>query len=610
MRYGKAIIVFFSIAFLGIAVYFGLQDSVPEKKPDTEISLSVIVQSNGKTEEIDCWEDEAGEYYIFLPSYADLTHTTISFDRNAIVSIDNQQIENGATCESLQLDTPYALKYVNKSRNLDTTLTFLQSGNVPTIYIDVQSGNMDYIHAVKGNEESGKMRLYSADGGLEYAGSIKSINGRGNSTWECSKKPYSLSLTYEADLLGMGAAEKWILLANAYDASNLRNKIVYDFAQAVGLDYSPQCQWVDLYLNGDYAGLYLLSTRNEIHEQRVAISQKNRFLVSMESKWRMEVQGIPYVKTDSSSFIAFRIHDSTIKRNKLQEILQSVENAILAEDGIDSVTGKSYLDFIDLDSWAKKYLIEEIFGNLDATGISQFFYWDGNDETGKMYAGPVWDYDYSMGYRLWPQTSVPTAFLVSKPHAYSADDSPWFYALYQRDAFYNCMLSLYQTIYTPLLENLLETGIDQYLTYISQAAAMNQIRHGIENAAVEAEYMQSFLTERIEFLNSVWLDNEEYCIVQVAFEESFTFACYAVRPGECIPDLSWYFSEPVNWYIVGTGELFDISQPIYQDVAICLEAEQNGEEQISSFQYIPGLVILIMLFVLFRIDKFRIKRKG
>ena len=107
--------------------------------------------------------------------------------------------------------------------------------------------DMDYIYRKKGNEESGNMTLYHTDGSVVFAGDMNSLKGRGNSTWtQFEKKPFALKLENAADLLGMGEAEKWILFANADDPSNMRNKMVYDYADAVGLPYSPDSQWVDL----------------------------------------------------------------------------------------------------------------------------------------------------------------------------------------------------------------------------------------------------------------------------------------------------------------------------------------------------------------------------
>ena len=152
-----------------------------------------------------------------------------------------------------------------------------------TVYIDTESGNMDYIHENKENKESGKISIYTSVEGIDYSGDLTSIKGRGNNTWdEFEKKPYNIELQNESNLLGMGKASQWVLLANADDHSNLRNKLVYDFSDEIGLEFSPDSRWVDLYLNGEYAGLYLLSERNEVHENRVNIDKTDGALLSIE----------------------------------------------------------------------------------------------------------------------------------------------------------------------------------------------------------------------------------------------------------------------------------------------------------------------------------------
>lgn len=175
MRYGKIIVCLLTVAFLAVGVYIGSLEPEPETK--AEISFSVIVRSGAETEKIDCWENASGEYCVFLPSYAELSDAFVSIDRKASVSINGQSVQDGTTCASLQLDTPYTFTYRNGKEYRDTTLTFVRSGNVPTIYIDVLSGNMDYIHAEKGNKEPGQLRLYSDQGELEYAGHVASIGG-------------------------------------------------------------------------------------------------------------------------------------------------------------------------------------------------------------------------------------------------------------------------------------------------------------------------------------------------------------------------------------------------------------------------------------------------
>lgn len=616
MRYGKIIICLFTAVFLASALYVGSLE--PEPEVQSELSFSVIVRSGEETEKIACWENAAGEYYVFLPSYAELADTFVSLGGKASVSINGQPVRDGTDCGSLQLDTPYSFTYLSKTEELDTTLTFCRSGNVPTMYIDVLSGNMDYIHAEKGNQEPGQLRLYSGQGELEYEVHVSGLSGRGNSTWLYEKKPYSLSLSYEADLLGMGAAQNWILLANACDSSNLRNKIVYDFSGEIGMAYSPECQWVDLYLNGDYAGLYLLTTRNEIHPQRVAISQTDSFLVSMELASRMKEQDIPYVSTGNSSWLAYRIHDSSIEKTSLQAMLQSMENAILAEDGVDPVTGKSYRELIDLDSWACRYLIDEVFGNFDAGSLSQFFYYDGSSGTGKIYAGPVWDMDNCLSLGGYPPNSIWSGW----PHLWDSDDSPLFYALWQKEEFRQRVLQLYEELFRPAAEPLLSHRIGEYQDQIRQAARVNALRWSAEDVSLQAQTIRGYLEKRLEFLDDYYLGDTGYCIVQEA-DPGGVWRCYAVAYGESLSWSYYYFDTEegryLGYYTADTDEPFDVNQPVYSDMTVYPKWESSGSEPAADSQaahsipvwtLAPLAGLLGILFLLLLADWIRAWRNG
>lgn len=590
MRHGKIMVCLFTAAFLAVAVFWGVKAS----QWDGTVSLSVVVSSGAETEEISCWRNEDGEYYVFLPSYADLTQIQIRTNTRCEVSLDGRLLADGISCGNIQLDIPYDLTYTYRGSTYHFSLTFVHSANVPAMYIDVVSGSMDYIHEKRGNEEPGTLRLYTADGELDHRGNLEFIKGRGNTTWYyADKKPYNLRLSVQADLLGMGQAENWVLLANAYDdESQLKNKIVYDFARNLGLAYTPECQWVDLYLNGEYAGLYLLCEKNEVHPERVAIGENGSFLVSKEWEQQLIEKNLPYIST--ASHAALRIHYSALDVNTLTRMWQSAENAILAEDGIDPVTGKHWQELIDLDSWAKKYLLEEVFGNIDAGFASQFFYYDGSGEDGKIFAGPIWDYDDIMG--------TPTWSLVHRPYAIPGENTLWFYTLYQKEAFHERVVQLYQTDFLPLLTDLLEEGIYRYAGKIDLAAKMNQKRWDTGDLAAAAEYTQAYMTERIGFFNSLWIDNEPYCLVMVTTTEGVHSYCYAVPPGRYLPDLSLGLQdmEVIGWYTMDTDEPFDITQPIYEDVEIYLKyagAVEDTEETEPSFVDFMLILIFILLFV-------------
>ena len=230
--------------------------------------FSVFVVTQAGSEKIHCWEGD-GVYHVFLPSHADLSNVEIQTNRLFPLYWNGKKVEDGTTIQSFFPDETVCFQIRKAMGRYDEVVVKIhRTENTASLFIDTSSGSLDYIHDTKGNEESGQLRLYTADGAQNASAQLRTIKGRGNSTWAADKKPYSLELVTKEDLLGMGAAKKWILLANSDDPSNIGNKMGYEFAAATGDTYAPACQWVDLYLNGEYAGLYLLTERNEVDPQR------------------------------------------------------------------------------------------------------------------------------------------------------------------------------------------------------------------------------------------------------------------------------------------------------------------------------------------------------
>lgn len=141
---------------------------------------------------------------------------------------------------------------------------------LPVVYINTDDGM-----AVTSKDEykSATMRLqgndtYTSEDEL-YDGAIE-IKGRGTSTWDASKKPYKIKLKKKSDLLGMGESKHWVLLANYYDPSMLKNALAYRLSGKWGLNQM-QDEWVDVVLNGSYVGLYQLCEQVRVGKNRVDI---------------------------------------------------------------------------------------------------------------------------------------------------------------------------------------------------------------------------------------------------------------------------------------------------------------------------------------------------
>ena len=160
MKRKNVIIICFSVLLLLVAGFVGLKETDWNRTH----SISVEIQSDGRSESVKLWMGPGEMYYLFLPSYADLSQTQVHRNVMGPVLLNYRKVKGSMNCSDLPLNEPVTLIQDSVLKYQWNELTIMQSQNVPTMYIDVRSGNMDYIHEKKGNKESGTMRLYTAEG--------------------------------------------------------------------------------------------------------------------------------------------------------------------------------------------------------------------------------------------------------------------------------------------------------------------------------------------------------------------------------------------------------------------------------------------------------------
>lgn len=575
----KHLFVLMMTLALLLSVVVTIKYDTPDEPLPPEEALSFNLRWETHSESIRCYQSRNGELlYVFLPSYAQLSQLSVQLSQREEIRLEGELLTSKTDLSQFQLNTPYSLTFPSRSDE-SQKLCFVRSGGVNTLFLDTESGSMEGIHADREAREGGRMVLFTEEGELDYSGSVDSIGGRGISSWTNSKKPYNLKLTKRADLLGMGSARKWVLTANAFDKTNLRNQIVFDMAEQMGLAATPERRYVDLYLNGEYAGLYLLSEKIEIDPERVNLSDSDGditggYLFTMQLPVRITVVDTPFVTEAGQVFDVKNPECSEAQLAYLSAQVQQLENAILAEDGIDPVNGKSWQELLDLDSWAKKYLIEEIFENQDAGAASQYFYKDSDSVDPKFYAGPVWDYDYSIGNG---DISVrnPRCFIANRWWKKADTYTPWYAALYEKPEFYQRVTELYAE-YLPALRALTEGGIDTLANSIAPASEMNRLRwlhhYGETQVAERTEYMRSFLEQRLDYLTSAWLESADYCTVLLDEGDGSEYRHYSVVRGEAFgslptpPKLEQF--EFLGWFYEGTDTPADPNAPINKPVTI------------------------------------------
>lgn len=583
----------------------------------------------GEKEEIECWNSPYEElYYLFLPSYSCQDECTICLGEDDILCIGEEEFKNGDTLDQLLVNQEYEFELSPKAgAQTAGRLIIMQSDYLPAMFIDTESGTMEAIHQDKKYREGGRYCLVAANGKSRLGGALEFITGRGNSTWDWDKKPYRIKLKEKKDLLGMGEAVTWELLANSYDASYMRNKITYDLAAEIGLSYSPESEFVDLYLNGYYAGLYQLAEKVEVGKERVDITD----LSEENKKWNDFSQEYPAFERDNergiqlprqpeditggylmewdvdyrygegvSSFKTDRGQAVLLKEPKeaseeevayIRGFVQEFEDALYAEDGINPNTGKTLEEYIDLESWAKKYLVEEIVKNFDGGISSQYFYKD-SDAKGEplLYAGPVWDYDGALGNGDWSVRKPEGMLIRYDMRIYDplkgekVFRNQWFPELYRHERFLEEVEYQYAVCVLPVLQKMVESGIDEYRKELEVSALMDKRRwYGAasspkkvyrETLEEHAEYIREFLVERSIFLKTVWIDKLDYCTVCFRTEYGTRNFFFSVERGgllERAPTYEESFAGLIfdGWYYdEAYTKPFDIERAVTEDMDV------------------------------------------
>ncbi len=544
---------------------------------DREQLSSFQLQFQVGDETILSWHDGGEMLYVFLPSYCDMREVSFKKELGQQVKIDDIALKDDMTMEEFEIDYVYNIAL----RDYRGKIQFCKSDHVATLFIDTESGNMDAIHQTKGYREDAKMRLVRSDGSNDYSTDACSLKGRGNTTWDLfEKKPYQLKLEEAANLLGMGTGKKWILLANAFDETNLRNKVIYDLARVNAFCMAPECEYVDLYLNGEYRGLYLLTERVEFGEERLNLrTEDGAFMCNIEYAQRWDTLDNAFM-TELGRAVEIREPDEPthLDYTNIKSEVQKLEDFIVSKEDV------KLSSVIDVDSWVYKYLFDEISENGDADIASSYFYY----KDGLFYAGPLWDYDNTLGVSTRNQN--PHAFLARSTIKSANNQTPYYDALYENDEFYQRMTELYRTQVAPAFMHLIEEDLFEREAFLQYASTMNGIRWASafeeQNAVVEdAKDLADYLRQRIEFLNRVWIEGEDYCVVQFEayaidmFATENTYATsYVVKCGErfsniAVPQITE--NKNFTWVNSETGEIFSPDQIITENITLSLYRTLN-----------------------------------
>ena len=398
-----------------------------------------------------CWTAEGREvfiqpedkgkqqYVLYLPGTFKGQDPVIRTGQETPLIWDGTTYENGATLPVSGYIGKNVIFSLDGGRTTNT-VTVMQGSEIPALFFTVADSDLK---KPKTNiKQPAEMIMIRMDGSVEAAEKLTTFKVRGNSTSNAPKKPFEFKTENKVNLEGMGKNRTWILLANWYDISLLRNQITLDLCREIGLASTPDCHPADLYINGNYYGLYLLSEKIQLKKNRLEIRDLEEAYEELNGKeaydkapfrhrWGKAVSSIRWfgVKEepeditggylieiekpiyyqdaeDHSGFVTDGGMCITIKEPNhtgrqgveyLSALVNDFHNAAMAKDGISKKTGKYYADYIDMLSFARMICVEEFCSNLDVWAASRFMYKDSDSVDPLLYAGPGWDYDLTYG---------------------------------------------------------------------------------------------------------------------------------------------------------------------------------------------------------------------
>lgn len=516
-----------------------------DEKAEEGLAVFAYTEDDDRGCEIVLWYAEQEEkYLLFLPGWA----SRISFSKDIL--LDERKI---AGREPVDLDTT---QFSVVCEEQEYQIEVVELSQLPTLCINTVSGNLRELKRDKQYEEEMELHAFDAAGTVqEY--SDGRIHCRGNVTFdETEKKSYAIELDGGINLYDMGEASSWVLLANAFDGTSMRNYLTFYMAEQMGLYWTPQAQWVDLYANGEYQGIYLLCEKVEINEERLDIHDlendieaendleavkrsafniisddgqsvaKKGFRLENEPEdssggYLLELEAMPErYEEGKSGFISDNGQQVVIKSpkyasvaqvNYISELYQALEDALYSGD---ETAQDAFLEYIDLDSITKKYLIEEFSKNVDASMSSCFLYKPEDAVSTKLYAGPVWDYDRAYGN----MSNLGQGLDMRTPEDLFVRDgyygTPFWLYFCLNPLFQDNVKKVYEEEMLPLIDECIRIRIPQWEEQI-RASAYADLRRWPDRVEEVREFqdlsyeekvdrMIGFMTARVAYLKQEW----------------------------------------------------------------------------------------------------------
>lgn len=334
--------------------------------------------------------------FAVLNSEFDASNAIVTFRvRAGNVKIGNVDQKSGKSVVNLSRPQKYTIYYDSYTKK-DIFVNLIPYTGLPVVMVNVQD---DKQILDRETWMQSCIQVFGVGQFDDFTDSVF-IRGRGHASWtEFPKKGYNLKFPQRTKVLGMKKHKRWCLIANWHDRTRLRNDVTFEIGRlSYALDWTPKGNFVELYVNGKHEGMYYLCEAIRVDKNRIDIDE-----LSHDVTDSIQITGGYLYEVDSygtqDNFFStpakrWPVGIHTPDRDECNDIQKQYALNFITELETDLVNRKFTFSHENLDynSFADYFIIQNFTGNEDFKLVkSQYYY---KARCGKLYAGPLWDFDY------------------------------------------------------------------------------------------------------------------------------------------------------------------------------------------------------------------------
>lgn len=377
-------------------------------------------------------------------------------------------------------------------------VTRRQTYDIPTLFLTTDMGA----------EITSKYEYVSGNFTLDGTTYEISIRGRGNTSWRYStQKSYLLKFDGKVSFFGMIPSEKWVLVSTYRDPSLIRNCVAMDIAACMDhLEYTPKQIPVDVYLNGEYLGIYTFSEKIDVDLQKINMFSGEDYLPPADSEdmdlafflecggdlMRPHVYSQEYFMTAHSPqmFFQYPVLDGpyTDEFYYVYNYMNELDRAL--------VRGTGYEEYIDMDSWVDWFIVMELTNNTDSSFWRSSFLYRRPGE--KVMLGPVWDFDMAFGNFEYDNKSY--AYWATAEQVYDLTQNHYMSYLYRSDDFMLAVQERWDEVKEDLLATAMES-IDRHAEMVAASRVYNNRVRGISSSEYQVNALRNFIQKRYDWID-------------------------------------------------------------------------------------------------------------